>query len=99
MSFDQDAHWAAIAVAMAAHPHGRAVVDGRVFFINRAQPGAAHPEWLGFGGTWHEFHFADGYCAISNDVVHNGEVPPAYRAAIPDNAILVRTSSRQIAHE
>jgi len=79
--------------------HQRAVADGRVFFLNPAQPRAVHPEWLGFAGTWHEFHFADGHCVISNDVIHNGEVPPPWRAAIPDNATLVRTSHRQIAHE
>jgi len=99
MAFDEDAHWSRIAADIALRPHARAVVDGRVFFLNPAQPKAAHPEWLGFGGTWHEFHFADGHCIISNDVIHNGEVPPRRRSAIPDNATLVRTSHRQIIHE
>jgi hypothetical protein len=99
MAFDEDAHWRNIASAIAAHPHQRAVVDGRVFFLNRAQPRAAHPEWLGFGGTWHEFHFADGRCVISNDVVHNGSVTPQWRSTIPDNATLLRASREQITHE
>jgi len=101
MAFDENEHWSHIVAHIAANPRQRAVVDGRVFFLNPAQPNYAHPEWLGFDGTWHEFHFADGHCVISNNVIHNGEVPPAWRSSIPDNATLLRTSSssRRIVHE
>ena len=99
MTFDEDTHWRNIADAIASQPHQRAVVEGRVFFLNPAQPRAVHPEWLGFSGTWHEFHFADGRCVISNDVVCNGSIPPQWRSAITDNATLLRTSRRPIVHE
>lgn len=80
MVASQQRHWNAIT---ARHDDRLVIAQGSAYSI-----GSPHDDPKGFGGARWPIRFFDGRVIICDSLWHMGEVPPAWREQLPDNATL-----------
>lgn len=73
----------------------RVIVNGGHYCISHSRPGTPN-QFLGFGGRLWRIKFHDGRYIETNDLMYQGQIPPAWRELNQDNAIFVNENGDKV---